>query len=139
MPGNSGSEHMRSACRSLTGRLPVAEAEPCVGFGEVDRRRVVHRRGDPAIGQVRAQLVALLAADDEQVVDVVALGARAGGDLDPVLAAVLREALGEPRAQRCAESAGARSFHPSSSASLRRSTAACSASSRAVVPTRRWW
>src|SRR4051812_10045415 len=55
------------------------EAELGVGGLQMDRRRVVDRAGDPAGVEMIAQRIALGAADDEEVVDVVAVGPRRGG------------------------------------------------------------
>ena len=85
--GKIGSEQFSEASRSATGRSPAAEAELGVGGLQVDRRRVVDRAGHAAGVEVVAQGVALGRADDEEVVDVVAVGRRRGGQRSRLLSA----------------------------------------------------
>ncbi len=104
MPGNSGSEQIRSASASLTGRLPGPRPSrrrpPCGGSAPGSARR-----GRPRGGEVLAQRVALLAAHHEQVVDVVGAGGRTGSTTEVPATAVrrhpirLRRELGEPLVQ----------------------------------------
>ena len=104
MPGNSGSEQIRSARRLAHGQAARPEPEVGVGLGEVNRRGVVNSRGHPARLQVLAQLVAKLAPNDEQVVDVIGLGERQVDEFDRTLA-FEGAGGGEPGSQLAAEAA----------------------------------
>ena len=53
-----------------------AETEPGVGLGQVDRRGVVDRRGDPPLREVLTQRIARVGAHHEQVVDPIGAGER---------------------------------------------------------------
>ena len=109
-----------------------AEAELGVRLGAVDRERVVHGGRDAVAASRCARSASRRsAAHDEQVVDVVAAvdaGRRAARRSVPAG----RRAASPPSRRRS-------SFQPSSRRSFTRSSAACSASRRAVVPTIRWW